>query len=64
MTVCWSHLGFPVLESFAKRKTFTSDYFCETICPQFAEYAAHEMQHTPGRRPTDHIGRTDETLFD
>jgi hypothetical protein len=33
VTVFWSPLGFPVLEALTKRKTFTSDYFYETISP-------------------------------
>jgi hypothetical protein len=33
VAVIWSLLGFPGLERFAKRKTFTSNDFCEAFCP-------------------------------
>jgi hypothetical protein len=55
VTVFWSPLGFPVVEALAKRKTFTSDYFCETICTQFVHYAPPETRQPTGRRLTVHM---------
>jgi hypothetical protein len=48
VTVFWSPIGFPILEALGKRKTFTSDYFCETIAPQFVEYAPMESRQARG----------------
>jgi hypothetical protein len=55
VTIYWSPLGFPILEALGKRKTFTSDYFCETIAPQFVEYAPMESRQARGRRITIHM---------
>jgi hypothetical protein len=44
VTVFWSPIGFPILEALGKRKTLTSNYFCETIAPQFVEYAPMESR--------------------
>jgi hypothetical protein len=48
VTVLWSPIGFPIREALGKRKTFTSDYFCETIAPQFVEYAPMESRQAGG----------------
>jgi hypothetical protein len=55
VTVFWSPLGFLVLEPLAKRKTFTSDYFRETICLHFVEYIPLEMRQLRGRCLTVHM---------
>jgi histone-lysine N-methyltransferase SETMAR len=52
VTIFWSPLGFPILEALGTRKTFTSYYFCETIAPQFVEYAPMEGRQARGRRLT------------
>jgi transposase len=55
VTIFWSPLGFPILEALGKRKTFASDYFYETIAPQFVEYAPMESRQARGRRLTIHM---------
>jgi hypothetical protein len=51
VTTFWSPLGFPILEAVGKRKTFTSDYFCETITRQFVEYASMESRRATANNP-------------
>jgi hypothetical protein len=55
VTIFWSPLGVPILEALGKRKTFTSDYFCETLAPKYVEYAPMESRQARGVRLTIHI---------
>jgi histone-lysine N-methyltransferase SETMAR len=55
LTVFWSPLGFAVVEVLAKKKTFTSDYFCETICTKLVTCAPEETRRVGGRQLTVHM---------
>jgi histone-lysine N-methyltransferase SETMAR len=55
LTVFWSPLGFPVVEVLAKKKTFTSEYFCETICTKLVACAPEETRRNGGRKLTIHM---------
>jgi hypothetical protein len=49
-----SPLGFPILDALGKRKTFTSDYFHETIALKFVEYARMESRQARGTANNPH----------
>jgi hypothetical protein len=56
--ICWSPLGFPVIDALSTGEKVIAGYFCDNIGPQIAEQRSSDARQKRGRKFVVHIGNS------